>query len=118
TAHPNRPMTRKSRKPTKNLASVVTAVFVATATRFSGARFVQRLTPLLHQEVDECQCCERVSPPPAKEPIEQEPGQERQRPAGAGDTARSIGSERGAANAFGDTELALPQEGHDDGSGD
>src|SRR6266567_2708690 len=99
-------------------SSVITAFLIATATRFSCSRLVQRLPSLLHQEIDERECRQGVSPPPAKEPVEQQPCQQRQRHVRTRHTAGGIGSQSGAPNAFGDPELALPQQGHDDGSGD
>src|SRR6266702_3347576 len=99
-------------------SSVIKAFLIATTTRFSCSRLVQRLPSLLHQEIHECECRQGVSPPPAKEPVEQQPCQQRQRHVRTRHTAGGIGSQSGAPNAFGDPELALPQQGHDDGSGD
>src|SRR6266566_448726 len=99
-------------------SSVIKAFLIATTTRFSCSRLVQRLTSLLHQEIHERKCRQGVSPPPAKEPVEQQPCQQRQRHVRTRHTAGGIGSQSGAPNAFGDPELALPQQGHDDGSGD
>ena len=100
-------------------ASVVfTAVLTSARTRLTRPGLVQRLTSLLHQEVDKRQRRQGISPPPPEKPVEEEPQEQRQRHVGTGHAACGIGFERSAFNLFGDAQLALPQEGHDEGSSD
>src|ERR1700693_2439612 len=91
------------------------ALLLTTVTCFAGARFVQSFAAFTDDEVDEHECRQGVCPPEAEECVEEEANQQGEGHVGAGDTAHGIGLEGCAADAFGDTQLALPEERHDDG---
>src|SRR5579859_1651686 len=73
----------------------------AAATCLSCLGLMPGLAALLDQEIDQRECRQRISPPPAKEAIEQHTGQKRQGHIGAGDTTGGISLQGGAANLTG-----------------
>jgi hypothetical protein len=102
--------TELTRKNSKHLR----ALFFTAVTCFASAGLVKSFAALTDDEVNKDKGCQRVCPPETEELVEEQANQEGKGHIGAGNATHGIGFEGGAANVFGDAQLALPEERHDD----